>query len=88
MLHRLPESQLRDQQPEYLPILQDKFGTARPNRGHGYSFADCNSSRNDEGDGDYQESFVDPDNESRNGQCSVKTASHSLLSMLATQAPY
>jgi hypothetical protein len=47
-----------------------------------------NSTRNDEEDRDYPESFVDPDNESRNGRCSVKTASHSLLSMLATQAPY
>jgi hypothetical protein len=87
MLHRAPESQLHDQQPEYLRILQDKFGTPRPDRDHRYSFTDENSSRNNV-DGDYQESFVDPDNESHNGRCSVKTASHSLLSMLATQAPY
>jgi hypothetical protein len=88
MLHRLPESQLHDQQPEYLRILRDKFGTPRPDRGNGYSFTDYNSSRNDEGDGNYRESSVDPDNESSNVRCSVKTASHSLLLMLATQAPY
>jgi len=69
MLHRPPESQLHDQQPEHLRILQDKFGTPRPDRGHRYSFTDNNSSRNEE-DGDYQESLVDPDNESR---CSGKT---------------
>jgi hypothetical protein len=80
MLHHPPEPQLHDQQPEYLRILQDKFGTPRPDRGHRYSFADDNSTRN-EGDGDYQESFLN--NESR---CSVKTASHSLLSTVATPA--
>ena len=83
MLHHPPESQLHDQQPEYLRILQDKFGTPRPDRGHRYSSTDDNSARN-EGNGDYRESFVDPDNESRNVRCSVKTASLSLLSMLAT----
>jgi hypothetical protein len=87
MLHRTPGSQLHVQQPDYLRILQDKFGTPRPNRGHRYSFTDDNSTRNEE-DRDYPESFVDPDNESCNVRCSVKTASHSLLSMLATQAPY
>jgi hypothetical protein len=86
MLRRPPGSQWHDQQPEYLRILQDKFGTPRPDRGHGCSFTDYNSSRK-EVDGNYQESFVDPDNESRNGRCSVKTASHSLLLTLATQAP-
>ena len=86
MLHRTPESQLHDQQPEYLRILKDKFGTPRPGRSHGYSFTDYNSSCN-ERNGDYRESFVDPDNESCNGRCSVKTASHSLLSTLALQAP-
>jgi hypothetical protein len=85
MLHSPPESQLHDQQPEYLRILEDKFGTPRPDRGHRYSFTDYNSSRNEE-DRDYLESFVDPDNESCNVRCSIKTASHSLLSMLARQA--
>lgn len=74
MLNRPPESQIHDQQPEYLRILRDKFGTPRLDRGHRYSFTD-NSTRN-EGDGNYQESFVDPYNESCN---SVKTASHILL---------
>jgi hypothetical protein len=87
MLHR-PQSHDQQLEPEYIRILQDKFGTPRPDRGHRYSFTDDNSlSVRNEGDGEYQESFVDPDNESRNGRCSVKTASHSLLSMLATQAP-
>ena len=78
MLHRAPEPQLHEQ-PEYLRILKDKFGTPRPDRDHRYSFTDNNSSRN-EVDGDYHENFVDPDNESCNGRCSVKTASHGLLS--------
>lgn len=81
MLHlsRPPESQLPSQRPEYLRILQDKFGTPRQDRSGRYLFNDDNSARN-EGEGNYQESFVDPDNESR---CSDKTASHSLLSLLA-----
>ena len=87
MSRRPSESQLHDQQPEYLRILRDKFGTPRHNRGNRYSFTDYNSSRN-EVDGEYRESFVDPDNESSNVRCSVKTASPSPLSMLATQAPY
>ena len=85
MLHLSPESQLRDQQPEYICILQDRFGTAGPERGHRYSSTDdTTSSARNEGDGDYQESFVSPDNESCN---SGKTASHSLLLMSATLAP-
>ena len=88
MPHHPPEfPPFPDQQPEYLRVLQDRFGTPRPDYGHRYSFADDNSTRN-EVDGNYQESFVDPDNESCDGRCSVKTASHSLLSMLATHAPY
>jgi hypothetical protein len=51
MLHRPPASQLHDQQPEYLRILQDKFGTPRPDRGHRYSFTNDDSARNE---GDYQ----------------------------------
>jgi len=78
MLHLPPESPLPDQQPEYLRVLQDKFGTPRPDCGHRYSFTDYNSTRN-EVDGDYQESFVDPDNESCNGRCSVKTVSKGSL---------
>ena len=79
MLHLSPESQLYDQQPEYLRILQDRFGTPRPERGHRYSFRDDTSARN-QGDGDYQESIVGPDNES----CiSGKTVSHNLLLMSA-----
>ena len=81
MLHRPPESQLPDQQLDYLRILQDKFGTPRPDRGHRYSFTDDNSSRNEE-DRDHRESIVDTDNESYNVRCSVKTASYYLLSML------
>jgi len=89
MLHRLPESQLHDQQPEYLRILRDKFGTPRPDRGNGYSFTDYNSSRNDEGDGNYRESSVDPDNESSNVRCSVKTVSKGSLftASLLSSAP-
>lgn len=75
-LRRPPESQLHGQQ-YYLRILQDKFGTPRPDRGHSYSFIDDNSSRHEE-DGDYRESFVDPDNESYNVRCSGKTVSKEL----------
>ena len=83
MLHLSPESQLHGQQPEYLRILQDRFGTPRP--GHRHSFTDnATSSACNEGDGDYQESFVGPDNES---YISGKTASHSLVLMSATLAP-
>ena len=85
MLHLSPESQLPDQQPEYLRILQDRFGTPRPGRGHRFSFTDnTTTSACNEGDGDYQESFVGPDNESYS---SGKTASRSLLLMSATLAP-
>ena len=85
MLHRPAESQWHDQQPEYLRILQDKFGTPRPDRGQGYSFTDYASACS-EGDGYYRESFVDPDNESYNVRCSVKTASYYLLLILAVRA--
>jgi len=85
MLRRPPESQLHDQRPEYLRILQDKFGTPRPDRDHRHLYGDDNSTHN-EGDGDYQKGFFCPDNESCNGRRSVKTASHSLLWTLATRA--
>ena len=82
MMCRSPEPQFHDQQPEYLRMLQDKFGPLRPDRGHRHSCTDDASACNEE-DGNSRESFVDPDNESCN---SGKTASHSLLWMLATQA--
>ena len=77
MLHRTPESQLHGQQLDYLRILQDKFGTSGPDRGHRYSCTDDASVCNEEGN--YRKSFVDPDNESYSVRCSVKTASYSLL---------
>jgi hypothetical protein len=82
MRHRTFESQFHGQQPEYLRILEDKFGTPGPDRGRRYSRTDNASSCN-EGDGKYRKSFVNPDNESYNVRCSVKTASYNLLSMLA-----
>jgi len=85
MLHLTPESQLHGRQLDYLRILQDKFGTPGPDCGHRYSCTDDASACN-EGDRDYQKSFVDPDNESYNVRCSVKTASYYLFSMLAVGA--
>ena len=85
MLHRAPESQLHDHQIDYLRILQDKFGTPGPDRGHRYTCTDDASACN-EGDGNCRESFVNPDNESYNVRCSVKTASRDLLSILAVRA--
>jgi len=74
VLHRTPESQLHGQQLDYLRILQDKFGTPGPDRGHTHSCTDDASACNEE-NGDYRESFVNPDNESYNVRCSVKTVS-------------
>jgi hypothetical protein len=85
MLHCTPESQLHGQQLDYLRILQDKFGTPGPDRSDIYSCKDDASACN-EGDGSYRKSFVEPDNESYNVRCSVKTASHYLLPMLAVRA--
>jgi hypothetical protein len=84
MLYRTPESQLHGQQLDYQRILRDKFGTPGP-RGHRYSCTDDASACNEE-DGNYRKSFVDPDNESYNVRCSVKTASYYLLSILAVGA--
>jgi hypothetical protein len=80
MLHRTPESQLHGQQLDYLRILQDKFGTPGPDRGDRHSCTDDASACNEEG-GKYRERFVNPDNESYNVRCSVKTASYYLLSI-------
>jgi hypothetical protein len=85
MLHRTPESQLHGQQLDYLGILWNKFGTRGPDRGHRYSCTDDASACNEE-DGNYRKSFVDPDNESYNVRCSVKTASHYMFSILAVRA--
>jgi hypothetical protein len=85
MLHCTPESQLHGQQLDYLRILQDKFGTPGPDRSDIDSCTDDASACN-EGDASYRESFVEPDNESYNVRCSVKTASHYLLLMSAVQA--
>ena len=85
MLHHTPESQFHGQQLDYLRILQDKFGTPGPDRGHRYSYTD-NASACNEGDGNYRKSFFDPDNESYSARCSVKTASYNFLSMLAIGA--
>jgi hypothetical protein len=82
MRHRTPESQFHGQQLDYLRILEDKFGTPGPDRGHRNSCTDDASACN-EGDGNFRKSFVNPDNESYNVRCSVKTASYNLLSMLA-----
>ncbi len=82
MDHHTPESRLHSQELDYRRILQNKFGTPGPSRDHGhrYSHTDDASTWN-EGD-----SFVDPDDESRNGRRSVDTASYNLLSMLAVPA--
>lgn len=87
MLHRPPEPQLHNQQPEYLRILQDKFGTPRSDRGQVYLFRDDTNSVRDEESGNYRKSFADPENESCNDRCSVKTVSHGLLLTSTTQAP-
>ena len=78
MLYRAPESQLHGQQLDYLRILHDKFGTPGHDRGHRYSCSDDASACNEEND-NYRKSFVDPDNESYNVRCSVKTASYNML---------
>jgi hypothetical protein len=62
------------QQADYLRILQDKFGTPGPNHGHLYSDTDDDTMRNVE-DGNCPENFVDDDNESYNGQRSLKSVS-------------
>jgi hypothetical protein len=85
MLYPTPESQLHGQQLDYQRILRDKFGTWGPDRGHRYSCTDDASACN-EGDGNYRKSFVNPDNESYSVRCSVKTASHYMLSILAVLA--
>jgi hypothetical protein len=90
MSYRAPEHRGQSghsQRVDYLRILQDKFGVPRPDRGHSYSDKDENSSRNVE-DGNSLENFVDAGNEGYNGRHSLKSASHRLLSMLATQASY
>ncbi|KAF8477678.1 hypothetical protein DFH94DRAFT_802855 [Russula ochroleuca] len=65
----------------------DKFGAPGPDRGHSYSDKDENSSRDVE-DGNSLENFVDAGNEGYNGRHSLKSASHRLLSTLATRASY
>jgi hypothetical protein len=81
MLHLTPESQLHGLQLDYLRVLQDKFGTSS----HRYSCADEASLRNEE-DENCRKSFADPGNERYSVQCSEKSASHNLLSMLAVGA--
>jgi hypothetical protein len=85
MPHRAPESQFHGEQLDYLRILQDKFGTPGPDRGHRYSCSDEASACNEEDGNNYRKSFVD-DNESYNSRCSGKTASYNLLPILAVRA--
>ena len=82
MLDHEPER--HREQADYLRILQDKFGTPRPNGGHRYSFTD-DTSLNNGGCGNILENLIDPDNESYDGRHSLKSVS-SPQSMLATQA--
>ena len=78
MLDHEPEQ--HREQADYLRILQDKFGTPRPNGGYRYSFTD-DTSLNNGGRGNILENFINPDNESYDGRHSLKSVSgpHSLL---------
>jgi hypothetical protein len=87
MSYRAPERRGHSQRVDYLRIMQDKFGAPGPDRGHSYSDKDENSSRDVE-DGNSLENFVDAGNEGYNGRHSLKSASHRLLSTLATRASY
>jgi hypothetical protein len=80
VFYRAPEPTLNSEQADYLLILQDKFGTPGPSRGHWYLNTDDASARNGE-DGNYLENFADTDNDSYNDRRSLKSASHSLLSI-------
>ena len=85
MSYRAPEPERHTQQADYLRILQDRFGTPGSDRGHRYLDTDEASARNVD-DSNSLENFVDADNEGYSGRHSLKSVSHSLLSMFPTQA--
>ena len=82
--NRAPEPERHSQQADYLRILQDKFGTPGPD-GDRYLDTDEASARNVDDDNSLV-NFVDANNEGYSGRHSLKSVSHSLLLMLATQA--
>ena len=85
MLDRVHGPERYSQQADYLRILQDRFGTPGSDRGHPCSYTD-DTSINNGGYGNFLKNVVDPDNESYNGQHSLKSVSHSSQLMVATQA--
>ncbi len=72
------EPERLNQQPDYLRILQDKFGGPGRDHGHRYSNTEDASARNS----NFLESSVNTDNKSYSGRRSLETASHCLLDVL------
>ncbi len=68
------EPERLNQQPDYLRILQDKFGELGHDQGHRYSYTEDAS--------DFLGSSVNSDNRSYSSERSLETASHCSLDVL------
>ncbi len=69
-----------NERPDYLRILQDKFGGPGRDHRHRYSYIEDSSARNS----NFSESSVNTDNKSYSSQRSLETASHCLLDVCYT----
>ncbi len=74
------EPERLNQQPDYLRVLQDKFGGPGRDHGHRHPYTEDASTRNS----DFLASSVNTDNKNYSSRHSVDTASHSLLGVCFT----